>query len=188
MDLTTITVSDFKSQFSRGFPYLPEYDNTKLYNKGDRVYYDTTELFYDCTVDGTQGVLPTDTNNWTQVSDSVKNYILDDDITKAFVEARLNLNQALFSSDEFIELGFLYLTAHYLVNDIKAGGLESSGAFPVQSRSVGSVSESYAVPERYKSDPILSFYTQSSYGLKYLNMILPALTGNVGSVAGATKA
>jgi hypothetical protein len=189
MDLTTITVADFKDLFYRDFPYLPEYDNVELYNAGDRVYYSTTKLFYDCTVNGTIGITPGTASNWEQVDDDILNYIQDGDITRAFREARVNLNQALYGSDDTIELAYLYLTAHYLVNDIRAGlsGISAQGSFPVASKSVGSVSESYGIPASYTTDPILSFYTQSAYGLKYLSLTLPAMRGNVVSVCGATR-
>lgn len=189
MDLTTITVDDFKALFRRDFAYLPEYDNAELYNSGDRVYYSTTKLFYDCTVNGTTGILPTDTNNWSIAVDDIDNYIVNEDITKAFAEATMILNQGLFTSDENIQLGYLYLTAHFLVNDLRASmnGISGSGAFPLESRSVGSVSESYGIPDIYLKNPVYSFYTQTSYGLKFLNMVLPFLVGNVVAVDGATS-
>lgn len=189
MDLTTITVSDFKALFRRDFPYLNEYDNTELYNAGDRVYYPDTKLFYDCAVNGTQGILPTVTNNWTAVEDDLENYVEDQDIQNAFAEATVVFNQSLWGSDAQIELGFLYLTAHYLVHDLRAstGGISGTGAFPVASRSVGSVSESYSVPAMYTDNPIFSFYAQSPYGLKYISMIAPKLVGNIGVVGGGTN-
>lgn len=189
MDLNTITVDDFKELFYRDFPYLPNYDNAELYNSGDRVYYATTKLFYDCTINGTTGILPTVTANWDVVSDDILNYVQDGDITRAFAEAKMNLNQALFSDDANIELGYLYLTAHYLVNDLRAalGGISGSALFPVNSRSVGSVSESYNIPQAYLDNPIYSFYTTSPYGLKFLAMVLPYMVGNVVSVRGWTN-
>lgn len=188
MDLSTITVDDFKDLFYRDFPFLNTYDNAELYNAGDRVYYATTKLFYDCTVNGTTGILPTVTANWEAASDSVLNYVQDGDITRAFAEAKMNLNQALFSSDENIELGYLYLTAHYLVHDLRAalGGVSGTALFPVTSRSVGSVSESYNIPQAYLDNPILTFYTTSPYGLKFLAMVLPYMVGNVVAVSGGT--
>jgi len=189
MDLSTIDVNAFKDLFYRDFLYLPVYDNTALYNAGNRVYYATTKLFYDCKVNGTTGILPTVTASWEIVSDDVLNYIQDRDIEKAFAEAQVNLNQSLYASDSIIEMAYLYLTAHYLVNDIRAGlaGIASAANFPVQSKSVGSVSTSYAIPKSYQDDPVLSFYTQSAYGLKFLNLTLPAIVGNVQAVAGATR-
>jgi len=188
MDLSSITVADFKTQFRRGFPYLPSFDDNALYNAGARTYYQITELFYDCYVNGTTGILPTVTANWTLADDDADNYVQDEDIENAFAEAQLVFNQDLFDTDANIRLGYLYLTAHYLVNDLRAAqaGIGASGAFPVSSRSVGNVSESYSIPQMYLDDPTLSFYTGTSYGMKYLSMIVPMLRGNFGVVAGAT--
>lgn len=189
MDLDSITVADFKSQFWRIFPFLNEYDNTKLYNTGVRVYYTPTELFYDCIVNGTQGILPTDTDNWIIVADSVENYVLDKDVEAAFAEANVTFNQSLFGTDDQIKLGFLYLTAHYLSNDLKAalGGATGMGAAGIlTSKSAGNVAESYGIPQAYLDDPILSFLTSTAFGLKYLSMVLPLLRGNIGVVFGRT--
>ncbi len=112
----------------------------------------------------------------------------DADITKAFAEAQVLLNQALFTTDANIKLGYLYLTAHFLCNDLKAAraGIDSTASFPVNSRTVGSVSESYTIPAIYTENPILQFYTTSAYGMKYLALVYPLLTGNIGIVAGWT--
>lgn len=188
MDLSEITIADFKALFFRDFAYLPVFDIDKLYNQGKRIYYPDTELFYDCLQNGTQGELPTDTDYWVIAPDDVLNYITDADIEKAFAEALVSFNQALFTTDDNIKLGFLYLAAAYLVHDIKAalGGISGSGAFPVTSRGVGNVQESYGIPQAYMDDPVLSFYTQSAYGLKYLALVLPMLRGNVQGVCGRT--
>lgn len=191
MDLSTITVADFKAQFRRDFPYLPTYDNTKLYNVGARVYYPTTELFYDCKVNGTTGILPTVTNNWTELAttaDSTDNYVSDDDITRAMAEAGVNFNQAMWGDDATIELAYLYLTANYLVNDLKAanGGVAASPVFNVSSRTVGNVSESYAIPQRYLDNPSFAYLATSPYGLKYLSLMIPRMVGNVAAICGAT--
>lgn len=188
MDLSLITVADFKAQFRRDFPYLPTYDNTKLYNKGVRVYYPTTELFYDCTVNGTQGVLPTVTGNWIEVEDSTDNYVSDDDITCAFGEAVVNFNQMLWGDDATIKMMYLYLTAHYLINDIKAanGGVAATPIFLVTDRKVGNVSESYGIPQTYLNNPLYSYLATTPYGAKYLSLLIVRMVGNVVSAAGAT--
>lgn len=192
MDLTTITVDDFKSQFSRDFPYLPVYDNTALYNSGDRVYYETTLLFYDALVNGVTGITPDSGDpNWsTAVSDSINNYVLDNDIERAFIEAQINFNQSLFSSDAQIKLSYLYLTAHYLVMDLRnsKAGVSSTGEWNVSGRSVGSVSESYSLPAKLSDNMVLNYYTKSGYGQKYLSLIVPRLLGGVYSVGGGTNA
>ncbi len=190
MDLTTITIDDFKDLFFRDFPYLKDYDNTELYNSGDRVYYSITKLFYDCIKNGTTGVLPTSGYpNWQEVSDSVNNYVLDADITKAFTEAQATFNQALFDNDADIQLAYLYMTAHYLVMDIQASlqGLQSSGSFTVNSRTVGSVSESYGVPDSFTNDPQFAYWVKTQYGMKYLSLIQNRLIGAVFTVDGGTN-
>lgn len=194
MDLSTVTTADFRAQFPRDFPYLAEYDNAQLYNAGSKVYYTNTLLFYVCKINGTIGIAPGSTptppaiNPWEIIEDNVNNYVLDSDITRAFAEAQINLNQALFGSDAEIVLGYLYLTAHYLVNDLRAamGGITGAGLFPALSRTVGSVSESYFIPDAYKNNAQLSFYTTTAYGMKYLSFILPQMVGNVRAVCGAT--
>lgn len=122
------------------------------------------------------------------IADCASNYVTDYDITKAMTEASINFNVSLFSESAQLMTTFLYLSAHYLVNDIQTSGdgLRSSGQFPVSSRSVGSVSESYAVPEWMIKDPNLSFYSTTRYGQKYLSLIKPLLIGNVVVYTGAT--
>lgn len=192
MDLTTITVAQFKAQFFRDFPYLPVYSATQLYNIGDRVYYTPTLLFYDALADGVINITPpSDAAKWQRVAvqPSIDDYVQDIDIQHAFAEAQMNFNQGLFGTDAEITLGYLYLTAHYLCNDIRASraGIMANPAFPMTSRSAGSMSESYSVPDAYKDNPVLAFYISSAYGMKYLAMVLPKMVGNVGVVAGMTR-
>lgn len=208
MDLSTITVADFKAQFRRDFPYLPVYSDTQIYNTGNDVFYPPTNLFYQCILDTVKGIAPVvrydqgnkydtaglqyDSNKkyWIKKMDDVDNYIDDCDITNAFAEALILFNLALFGKDASQKLGYLYLSAHFLCNDTKArlNGITAPGQFLMTGRSAGSVSESYTVPQIFSDTPNLSFYTTSSYGMKYLNMILPSMTGNMASVLGRTHA
>ncbi len=151
MDLSTITVSDFKTYFRRDFPYAPTYA----------------------------------TENEPENLDS---FVFDSDIEKAFGEAKTILNQGLFGDDDSIRLAYLYLSAHYLVIDLRAamGGVDSTGSFPVASRSVGSVAESYAIPDAYKDNAQYAFFTTTGYGMKFLSMVIPRLVGNIRTVAGWT--
>jgi hypothetical protein len=184
--LESITVQSFKDQFFRGFNYLPVYSSETTYNSGDIVYYETNGLFYRCIVNGTIDVVPTDTDNWTLTQSVKANYVWDADITEAYREACTTFNPELLGDDDQIRLGYLYLAAHYLVLDLRANGASSLAALPVQSRSVGNVSETYAVPEWMSKDPILSYYATTSYGQKYLNLISSGLVGNVKAVCGYT--
>jgi len=188
MDLSTITAQDFKDNFFRDFPYLITWQAADTYVLSNEVYYLPTKQFYRCAVASTTD-LPTVTASWTLIVDEVFNYVLDADIAKAFAEAKIVFNQGLFGTDDEITLGYLYLTAHYLANDINAAqqGVAGAGSFSVASRSVGNVSESYAIPEAYTSDPILAFFAKSSYGLKYLSLVMPKLVGNMIAIGGTTQ-
>lgn len=156
MDLTTITVQQFKDRFYRDFAFINQNPNQD------------------------QPVPPN------------SEFIQDRDINNAFADAQGLLNQALLGSDVNITNGYLYLTAHCLSLNIKASesGVNSggTGAFPVASRSVGSVSEAYQVPDAYKDDPILAQYAQTAYGQKYLAMVLPGLRGNMVPIYGGAHA
>lgn len=190
MDLSTITVADFKAQFFRDFPYLPNWNSSTIYNIGDIVYYQTTNLFYKSLVNGNTNITPgSDGTKWTIYPDTLFNYVLDQDITNAFAEAQIVFNQALYADDADITLAYLYLTAHWLCNDLQAAasGINSSAAFPTQSKSAGSVSESYAIPKAYTESAILAQYTSSRYGMKYLALTLPNLVGNMAPVIGGAN-
>lgn len=142
MDVSEITIADFKAHFVRDFSYGATSDK-----------------------------------------------VMDADITKAYTEAKANFNPALFSSDDQLIIAFLYLAAHYLVIDFQNSnsGLNQAALGLLASRSVGSVSESYSVPDTYTKDPLMAFYAKTGYGQKYLSLVLPALVGNVASAAGWTN-
>ena len=193
MDLSTITVADFKAKFFRDFPYLSAitYDSSETYNAGDEVYYPTSNLFYSALQDGLTGVTPgSDNLKWAKYADSLTNWIMDADITNAFAEAQVCFNQALLGTDDEITLGYLYMVAHYLCIDIRNSfaGIQGTGGFPVASRSVGSVAESYQIPEAFRENPTLAMYAQTSYGQKYLALVLPKTVGNMVAVLGGTNA
>ncbi len=182
--IQALTPEDFKNQFWRDFTFINTWLVGTTYNTGNQVFYDVNKRFYQCLNDGVIGTLPTVTTDWKEISNV--GLVSDLDITNAYAEACITFNDALFDDDDDIVLGYLYLAAHYLVNDLNAGGQNSSQVGFANSRSVGNVSESYSIPQWLLDDPILSFYGQSSYGRKYLNMILPRLTGNIATVEGCT--
>ena len=69
--LEKATVSGFKTQFSKGIPYLPVYDNTQTYILGDVVY---SNGFYESLKNNNTSAL-SDTTAWESIVDSVNNYI-----------------------------------------------------------------------------------------------------------------
>lgn len=182
-----ITVEEFKTYFYRDFPYLPVYKDNEIYNTGDEVYYEKTKKFYKALSDGIT-TLPTDNTYWEVISNNIYEYVLDVDIVRAISEMSAMFPSDKFKTDESIRLGELYLTAHCLVNDIRTsnGGLSSQFPFPLQSKSVGSISQSYAIPKRFLDREAYSFYITSQYGLKYLALVIPRMTGNICIAFGKT--
>lgn len=122
-------------------------------------------------------------------SESIETGVTDADINKAINEAKYNLNEGLYGSQEQFTLAFLYLTAHYLVMDLRAASQGISGTFAwlQTSKSVGSVSVSSAIPQRILDNPELAIYSTTTYGVKYLSLLLPRLMGQVFTVAGWTR-
>ncbi|MBO7733117.1 MAG: DUF4054 domain-containing protein [Methanobrevibacter sp.] len=172
-----ITTEEFKEHFSRDFPYLTIWDDSKTYFKGDEVYFSPN--FYESLVDDNTSEL-SDTTKWKVIKDSEDSYIRDADIGKAIEEAKLAFNADLFSGCECeAKLAMLYLTAFYLVLDIKnsSAGLASGYAGFTASKSVGNVSESYGIPTWVQTNPMLSLYLDNGYGKKYLTFLLPRVSG-----------
>ena len=183
--LNNITVQDFKSIFGRDFPYLPKFDEGKSYFLDDSVYYN--DRFYISLKDLNED-LPMKSESWGIVKDCVDNYVQDSDIERAFIEAKINFNPSLWKNEETLKLVFCYLAAHYLVTDLynAENSLSMNNIGFVQSKSVGSVSESYGIPTWMLNNPIYSGYVETGYGRKYLNLIMPYLIGNIILTTGKT--
>jgi hypothetical protein len=184
----TVTAQDFKDQFFRDFNYSATlWNNTDTYNTDDIVYYTVTLLYYKALNDGLTNILPTDSNNWVETPD--ENYVLDEDIEKAFKEAELVFNESLFSDEDSQRLAFLYLTAHYLIIDLNAAFNQGQSGAPgtVNSRSVGNVSESYTIPKWMTDNELLAPFALTPYGQKYISLLRSRLVGNAITIQGATQ-
>ena len=171
------TVDGFKAQFP-ALPYVPEYISGQAYFKGDVVY--VYPNFYQSKIDGNL-TDPSNTTNWQLYNDTVNNYVTDDLISEAFGEAQTNFNAELFPNCNVANRIFYYLAGHYLVVDVNNSVNPFNMGFMgfTQSKSVGSVSESYGIPQWMLNDPILSGYAQTGFGRKYLSLIMPFLVGNI---------
>lgn len=114
--------------------------------------------------------------------------VMDADITKALGTAGINFNECLWGTQEGFFQAYLYLTAHFLVVSIRAssGGLNGQYAGNTTSKSVGTVSESYVLPERIQNSPFLSSLYTTSYGAQYGQLISLRLVGHVMTLVGAT--
>ncbi len=126
--------------------------------------------------------------------------VQDNDIQRSINEASIMFNPGLWDgvtalgSTTELNIVYLYVAAHYLVLNIQgAGGLsavnmgrgvKSSGGGTIESKSVGSVSITYAIPEDIKNSPILGQFMRTDFGQKYLALLWPRLVGNVQVVSG----
>jgi hypothetical protein len=121
---------------------------------------------------------------------TANNTVLDSDINKAIAEAGVNFNEGLFGDQGTYSMAYMYLTAHYLVMDLRASTQGISGSFPwmTNSKSVASVSEGFEIPEFVKNNPMLAHYGKTYYGAKYISLVYPRLLGNMFSSFGNTKA
>lgn len=112
----------------------------------------------------------------------------DSDIQRAIDEAAVFINSELFGAQVNYNIGFLLLSAHNLVMNLRMSSQGLSGQFSwlQQSRSAGSVSESLAIPQRILDNAEYAMLTKTNYGAKFLFMILPQLSGQVYTVRGRT--
>lgn len=112
--------------------------------------------------------------------------VMDKDIVKALAMAGINFNEALWESQDVFAKAYLLLSAHFLVEAIRASsqGLNSQYAGNVSGKSVGSVSENYVLPERVQNSPFLASLYTSRYGEQYVQLLSPRLIGNVATIQG----
>lgn len=180
-----ITADEFKARFGRDFPFIPLWNNCKTYFTGDIVYFNG-DFFKALSTNKCS--CPSNLGTWELAQVDESNYINDLDIEKALSEARVNFNPDLFSDPEKAKLVFLYLAAHYLVIDLNnaANPLALGSMGFTQSKSVGSVSESYGIPQWIMNSKTLGLYAQTGYGRKYLSLISPYLIGNIILTRGKT--
>lgn len=175
----TVTIEQFKEYYARDFSFLPFFNPLKTYWSGDIVYW-TDENFYQSLTDN-NNTTPNDTENWKKIKGSINDYITDADIMKAFAQALANANESFGRNCQEKIMLFLHLWAFYLVVDIQnaSGGVNSSYAGLVASKSVDGVSESYNFPTWLMNSPLYSLYSSNGYGLKYLSLIMPYLACTV---------
>lgn len=120
--------------------------------------------------------------------------VMDADITKALAQGMMVFNPAIWADDDEKKLAFQWVAAHFLVIDIQAAGglsadnlglgVESQGGGTIQSKGVGGVNVSLALPSSIVESPILNQFMRTDYGQKYLQMLTPRLVGNGAVVAG----
>lgn len=114
--------------------------------------------------------------------------VTDGDITKSFMQTNAGINQGLFCDQPAYSIGYNLLSAHYLVSNLNASSSGLNGGFSwlEQSKAVGSVSQSFAIPQYILDNPYMAMLSKTSYGAQYLFMILPELAGQMFIAPGRT--
>jgi hypothetical protein len=115
--------------------------------------------------------------------------VLDSDITKAFAMTNVNMNQALFGYQSSYNIGYLLMSAHYLVMNLRASsqGINGQFSFLESSKGVGSVSQAFAIPQRVLDNPDWSILCKTNYGAQFIQLVLPQLAGNMFIARGSTR-
>lgn len=115
--------------------------------------------------------------------------VLDQDIASSFLYSNASINQELWADQGTYTLAYLLLSAHFMVMNLRASsqGINGQYNWAQNSKSVGSVSESFSIPERISNNPALMAYTKTNYGAQYLNLLWPVLLGQVFAISGTTQ-
>lgn len=114
--------------------------------------------------------------------------VCDDDLMNALMRAGVNF-PCFFGDQTSYSLAYLTLSAHKLCMALGASskGITGQGVWLTTSKSVGSVSESYGVPDRIMNNPVFAELSKTRYGMEYLVMCLPRLVGAVVSAHGGAR-
>jgi hypothetical protein len=107
--------------------------------------------------------------------------VSDFDIAGAQAKAMLfNVAQGIFASQAAFTTAYNLLSAHYLCETLLAAGTGLSGKaeWLTNSKTVGNVTESYAIPDRIMRSPYLSKLSKTTYGSQFLELVSPQLIGN----------
>ena len=117
-------------------------------------------------------------------------FVIQQDIQKALDRTALMLNEGLCPTQEFFNQVYLLLAAHNLVLNLRnaSQGVASQPQWLQSGKAVGGVSESFSIPDRILANPQLSMLTRTGYGMEYLELIFPQLSGQMFFVPGRTLA
>ena len=112
--------------------------------------------------------------------------VMDSDIVRAEATAGFDFPDALFSTQANFTLGYLLLSAHWLVMNLQSSsqGIAGQYSWLQNSKSVGNVSEGLSIPQRVLDNPLWSMYSKTNYGAQFLQLVMPQLAGNMFVTAG----
>ncbi len=120
---------------------------------------------------------------------NINTSITDTDIANAYTLTNININPGLWATQANYTIGYLYLSAHYLVLNLRASSQGINGQFNwlEAGKGVGSVNSTFSIPQRVLDNPLWSMYTKTNYGMQYLQLLLPQLSGYMYPVAGGVN-
>lgn len=133
-----------------------------------------TQFFRDFPYGGTNGDFST---------------VQDQDVANAFNSTNVNFNPELFADQSSFTLGYLLLSAHYMVMNLRASsqGILGKYSWLQNNKSVGNVSEGLQIPDRIMANPEYAMLCQTNYGAQFLFLVLPQLTGQMFISMGVTN-
>lgn len=114
--------------------------------------------------------------------------IQDADILKAQLQAFDTINSNLFPTQNLYTTGVQLLSACLMVQNLRSSSQGIAGKFEwqVNSKNVAAVASSFSIPQRILDNPEFSIYASNTYGVQYLAMVIPLLTGQMFAVQGGT--
>jgi hypothetical protein len=100
------------------------------------------------------------------------------------------INSSLFSTQTSYTIAYNLLAAHFMVLNLRASsqGLNGQYNWMQNSKSVGSVTEAFTLPQRVIDNPDFAQYFKTNYGAQYMHLVWPLLAGQMFSVCGGTQA
>lgn len=106
----------------------------------------------------------------------------------SYTYTNVNFNPGFFADQGSYTLGYLLLSAHYLVLNVRQSsqGLSGQFNFTQSGKGAGSVNEAFAIPQRILDNPEFAMLAKTNYGAQYLMLLLPQLSGQMFNVYGTT--
>lgn len=108
--------------------------------------------------------------------------VSDYDLQAAFSAAySYNMACGIFSSQLAYTYAYNLLAAHYLCENVSAGGTGIFGKseWVTTAKSVGNVRENYEIPDRVLRSPFLAKLSKTTYGSQFLELVSPYLIANM---------
>ncbi len=110
-----------------------------------------------------------------------KQYVSDAQINGAILDAQFSVNPGFFSTQQMFTRAYLYLAAHELADKLlmQFTGVKGTYSWLTAAKTVGDVSQSFAIPKDILGNPFWASLARTRYGAKYIEIVYPLTIGNV---------